>query len=442
MTTYKKIRATKIGKIFSTVIDGVSYTKEVTPKKFEQLTKLIKTYNKGNSQRSLDMIIELLTPVTVEAKKDEIKKAVAKKSLDKKIKKEEKKPNLIEKQANKDRVSVAKNIIAKTITIKQSKEEVKNLVVTREGLAYRGFEKIFMPPLLVTRINEFIDNNISIQPLLNFWLLCLANPNHIARTKLFDYLDKHKMMITPSGYFVTYRMVKTTDDPDKFTHAHNGTPRLYYKVGEVATLNRETECDEDGANDCSRGIHFGSPQFIGIHITEGPAEGQGYDKGERVITKTINNEGYGTNYSVPTTVKETQKFDDSYGNQATIWLVNPMHVVSVPFSDTRKLRACEGYFVKLTTAEEVVDMVQKDYLIFDSDYKKFELSEIKKMIDANKLKGYIENDNYAPGALTKLRNLLFKINITSGSKAQDTISKDLDLAQVKLIIKSRLNILV
>lgn len=433
----KIINGKKIGNNLNLVINEQKYSKRVTKEEGEAILKKIALYNKKNSDKLEQDIIALMTSIAnVKAKQE-----VAKKSLEKKIEKETKN---VDKVKIKEKLKIAKSLLvfAKNNTSSEMEEEISNLVISK-GIALKGFEKVPMPDLLVERFRTFIENKVSIKPLLNFWALCLANPNHIARIKLFDYLVKHGLMITSSGYFVTYRMVKTTDKTDVYTHAYDGEPRLYYKVGEVATLNRETECDEDEGRDCSKGIHFGSPAFIGITTTKTDERGDGYNAGERQITKKVEGATYGTGYSAPKVITTTitEKFDESFGNQATIWLLNPMHVVSVPNSDTRKLRSCEGYFVKTTTVEEVKNMVASDYLLFDQDYNKIELKDIKSLIDKNGLKTYIEKDSYALNALTTLRKKLGDLELTTGKNKQDTLSKDLSLEQIKIIVKSRLEIL-
>lgn len=291
-----------------------------------------------------------------------------------------------------------------------------------------------MPDLLVQRFIDYVQLKHDVQPLVNFWMWCLLNPNKVARYKLFAYLSKHKLLITPSGYFVTYRMVKTTDKPGVFTHARSGVKQIFYKIGEVAKLDRATECDEDGSRDCSRGLHTGSPDFIGIKV------GEGYDKGE---TKTKSQGGgFGTGYDAPK--ETTQKFNNSFGNQAVICLVNPMHVVSIPNSDTRKMRSCQLFFAKLTTPEEVLShLTDADYLVFDNEYAQIEAEEIKKMLEGAKLEDYSDGSVEAltgkkdSSSQKKLKALQNKLSSLNGKVLEDKVADDVTQDEMMRIIQSR-----
>lgn len=275
----------------------------------------------------------------------------------------------------------------------------------------------------------------------------LLNPNPVARVKLFDYLELHNLMITKNGYFVTYRMVKTTDVIGEYTHAHNhGNKKLIYTIGTVAKLDRKTQCDEDGSVDCSKGLHTGSPLFIGIKteakkidLTEKEAVGEGYGTGFKVVTKQAEPASYGTGYDRPAPTKTNEKFDHTFGNQAVICLVNPMHVVSVPNSDTRKLRACELYFAATTTPEEVIEHLTKDINIYDGHddkYKAIEQKEIAEMLkSANLVDLFSATTKKAASkeAIADLDKKLSKLSLAS-----DGINDKLTAVQFKSIIDSRI----
>lgn len=350
-----------------------------------------------------------------------------------------------------------KNQAKKELTEQESLAKLiknKTLVKINGKFYLPEFPTVHMPDMLVKRIGEVTMAGQDITPYINFWVLCLANPNKIARYKLFNYLMLHNMLITPAGYFVTYRMVKDTE-PDTshtlpkgtYTHAHDGKPRLYYKVGEVAKLDRKKDCDEDGGKDCSKGIHFGSPKFIGIEVKEEKGLGEGYDMGVKKVM-VDSNAGYGTGYDSSSSkkVEQTQKFNNSFGNVATIWLVNPMHVVSVPNSDTRKMRACEGYFCKTTTVEEVIShLTTKDYFVFDNAYRAIEIESIKRELAYSNLESYTdgtleEQTEKAKG--TKKVELLKKLEsneklIKKLTFGDDSINNELTAVEIVNLVRSR-----
>lgn len=424
--------------------DILKYSKRFTDKVLKQefvnkITSLQESIEKAKSekvkQKHLDTVIGMFTAVTkaiegeIEKNEEEIK--ATKKSIKRK-----------EKESGKTKEKKYEVGLLKKITKSLAKEESDQLVIINYSMALKGFESIPMPKLLTDKIKEFSDRGVSIQFLINFWYKCLANPNHIARTKLFDYLVGQNIIITESGNFVTYRMVKDCTNVGKkldgyYTDAHTHTMRYYPKS--ICSIPR-SECDEDGSRDCSKGLHTGNPKFIGINVTKSDKNGlgDGYNTG---VTYEVSKEsgyaaGYGTGYNTPKPKEKAIDFDHSFGNVPIICIVNPSNVVSVPDSDTRKMRSCEFYFVKVTTAEEVIELEAGDYLLFDQDYEKIEIERLRSQIKEQGLEKYIANDNYRSSDLSKLEKKLADKKIQL--KQNDHVSSDLKLEQIKKLIKNRI----
>lgn len=300
-----------------------------------------------------------------------------------------------------------------------------------------GYPSVKMPELLVDRFVDYVILKRDAQPLINFWMWCLLNPNKIARYKLFAYLSKHRLLLTPSGYIVTYRMVKettTSKEDGVYVDAHTG--QFQHTIGKVSKMKRSA-CDEDGKNDCSRGLHTGSPDFIGISL------GDGYN--QRVIKTKKQGGGYGTGYGYRDEVVE-QKFNNTFGNQAVICLVNPMHVVSVPNSDTRKMRSCELYIAKTTTPEEVLShLTEVDYLVFDNDYAQIEAAEIEAQLKNAKLEDYTDGSveqllgQKTSPAKKRLLELQNRLTSLSTSVMEEKIPDDVTPEEMMKVIQSRVH---
>jgi len=64
-----------------------------------------------------------------------------------------------------------------------------------------------MPAQLVERINLYVESGAPVDSLVNFWMLCMANPDSRARNDLFEFADRYNFPITPYGYFVGYKSV-------------------------------------------------------------------------------------------------------------------------------------------------------------------------------------------------------------------------------------------
>lgn len=409
MAPTKKIDYKLVGRSVMAVIDKKKLVITTPDTKLrDKLKTKLEAYNLRPSDARKAELIKLFTP---KAEKAKVEKIVKKKKAHQAVKVT--KRELVE---SKKEIKVLRDYF----------KDEKRLYIDGGDVKMVGYD-IPMPKELIDAISLAIDKKEGIDHLLNFWMLTLLNPNPIARQKLFAYIGRHKLIVTPNGYFVTYRMVKRTDDPNVFTHAHSvsdtkESPRMYYKMGQVAKLDRKTQCDEDGSRDCSKGLHTGTPDFIGIKL------GDGYSKG--VYTKSQGG-GYGTGYDAPS----QQSFDNTFGNQAVIVLVNPMHVVSVPDSDTRKLRACELYFCKTTTAEEVLKIQQGEYSTYDNKYKEFELKELVTMLKGVKLEKFVEgvldkgNTKKIQEQVAALRSKLTFSN--------DAINSELTLEEINRLIQSR-----
>ena len=86
----------------------------------------------------------------------------------------------------------------------------------------------------------------------NFWTLMSLNPDETCRKNLFWYLTKNELIISRSGFFISYRNVDKTDEEGVFTDHHSHSMKI--RVGEVVTMPR-SECDSDSNVTCSRGLH-------------------------------------------------------------------------------------------------------------------------------------------------------------------------------------------
>jgi hypothetical protein len=439
-----KLTKVQTGQNVTVTFNEQKYTKRIVDKEERQnfilklseiQEKLEKTSNNKVIEKLFNTVLNMFTSTSSNIEKNIKNEQIKQKSIKKKLKTLDKSETK-EVKKNQAKEKIYNIGVLKKITEEGIKEEYEQLVITNDGIALKEFESIPMPKLLVDKIQEFTKRKVSIQFLINFWYKCLQNPNHVARTKLFDYLLGQNIIITKSGNFVTYRMVKNCNAigvklDGYFTDAHTHTMKYWPKS--VCLIPR-SECDEDGSRDCSKGLHTGNPRFIGINIEKSNKEELG--NGYKTVTYSPNeefgyNEGYGTGYDKP-----KLKFDESFGNVPIICIVNPANVVSVPDSDTRKMRSCEFYFVKTTTVEEVIALEAGDYLLFDEDYEKIEIDRIKDKIKEQGLEKYIAADSYRSSDITKLRNKLE--NKLISLKVNDVISPDLSLEQIKTIIKHRL----
>lgn len=140
---------------------------------------------------------------------------------------------------------------------------------------------------------ELENNQNKLETYKNFWTLMSLNPDEECRRNLFWFLNKNGLSLSKQGFFIAYRNVDTTNEEGVYTDRHSHTFKI--KIGEVVTMPRN-ECDCDSNNECSRGLHLASKNWL--------------------------NRNY-------------------YGTVGLVCLCNPADVVAVPFnSEYGKLRTC------------------------------------------------------------------------------------------------------
>lgn len=69
-----------------------------------------------------------------------------------------------------------------------------------------------IPKELVQRMADYSDKGLPVDSLINFWMLCMDNPDERARMDLFKFADQYNFPITPYGYFVGYKSVYRLKD--------------------------------------------------------------------------------------------------------------------------------------------------------------------------------------------------------------------------------------
>lgn len=77
----------------------------------------------------------------------------------------------------------------------------------RQGNLYAtGISEAF-PSQMQDRLKKFIEQELPVLPLVNFWKLLLTNPNPDVKQDLFKFADRFQFPITTNGYFIAYKSV-------------------------------------------------------------------------------------------------------------------------------------------------------------------------------------------------------------------------------------------
>ncbi len=160
---------------------------------------------------------------------------------------------------------------------------------------------------------ELKHDDLRLSTYKNFWTLMSLNPNEECRNNLYWFLQLHGLKLAKCGFFVAYRNVDTTEEPNVYTDHHTHSTRI--KIGEMVTIDRK-ECDCDSNNECSRGLHCASVKWLK------------------------------KNY---------------YGKVGLACLVNPADVVAVPHnSEYGKLRTCAYLPMEIIHYDEKDDVIPLD----------------------------------------------------------------------------------
>jgi len=214
-----------------------------------------------------------------------------------------------------------------------------------------------LPEFMAAKILQYIEDDISLDALVNFWKHLLLNPDKAIRQQLFGFLENNGHPITDKGYFLAYKSVKVKKKYDKksgeeileveydedtgekikttynqtmkFQPFHSGSHGMIIEVGSAVNMPRE-ECDSNPEQTCSAGLHVGSMKYV-------------YSFG-------------------------------GYNSVVLEVLVSPRNVVAVPFDyNNTKMRCCEYYPISISNGEN-------DDIYLESDYSKYDEKEIEKSL--------------------------------------------------------------
>lgn len=109
------------------------------------------------------------------------------------------------KQSSDDlREEIAEDILG-YINPVQRKDFAENLEQGPDGELYLSGTDIPMPEELKDVLKLYIEKEITIDPLLNFWRWCIQNPSETARQGFYRYVRDFGIVITDAGYVILYK---------------------------------------------------------------------------------------------------------------------------------------------------------------------------------------------------------------------------------------------
>lgn len=146
-----------------------------------------------------------------------------------------------------------------------------------------------IPNILAKKFIQFINENLPIEAMVNFWMHLLLNPDTAVREQLYGFIEHRDIAITQRGYLVCAKAVAVKRKYDKltgekiivkeydeeigelikeeYTHDmtfepyHSGDHGMIIKMGQAVTMPRE-KCDNNPHQTCSAGLHVGSIEYV------------------------------------------------------------------------------------------------------------------------------------------------------------------------------------
>lgn len=449
------------GKIFTAVFGGKPKTITVAnDREREELRDLATKASQGDKE-ALEAVRERVTPQTSNSMSDTL--SAAKKEV--------------------EEISQKHETAVKTIErVNSQLDYLRNhplFTVEGEQVFLTGY-KAEMPRILADKFIEHLQKGESIDHLVEFWTLTLLLKNSEARKGLYSFITKQKLMVLPSGYFIGFRRIKKVSDAKvlnttlhinelqaadfkaKVRKAHQSiknydvrreedgtlfiqvstvkkkkgefvdtlanqiaaleigvdveaqeavytdahTKKMRIKIGQPVRIPR-SQCNEDGRVECSFGLHIGSQTYV--------AQGS------------------------------------SLGDTIVVCILNPMHVISVPYRDAHKMRMCE-YFPAFEISEEELrnfDPTKIDWTPHVRAYRTIEDARAKKALEVIETLTEEERKNFVPEvvdekqiealgsrlnkATTHYDALKKKLSIL----LEDDISNSLDFNELEEILKRR-----
>lgn len=285
-------------------------------------------------------------------------------------------------------------------------EEFEGLKVNGKGQVFLEGTSIPMPKNLSQRILSLYEKNRDITPLINFWTLCLLNPNSTARDGFFKYIEDFGIIITSRGYALLYKAVNKEDrsvveEWDEFVskaylkaqeqgrnphsikvykgrgsgNYYTSTPGGFMPevheelltIGSLEKLYRDLH-NEEYKEDKTTFVPSHKGKY-GMEIKLGEPNDMPREECDPDITKSCS---YG--YHVGS-YKYVKKFGRNM-DAILATLVNPKDVVALPEYDHSKIRVCEylPYAVIERDEDGGWDELESEY--FEDDFLKSEVHDL------------------------------------------------------------------
>lgn len=308
------------------------------------------------------------------------------------------------------------------------KEFSENFEIDEDENLYLKGTKHKLPENLALLVRNYISKGFPVESLVNFWKLCLANPNETARNGFYDFVKNYGIVITNHGYVILYKSVdvlgknshKTQDvngslsrwasseylriknmkkSPKNYPvyevtgsedteyvlsthkgefpeHQYNMDLITYEEIGNLqelydATIEKsKTLTESDDEVTIFRPYHSGKH---GMTIRLGEPVTMPREKCDPDISRSCS---YGLHVGAYDYVKDFARNMDCI----LAVLVNPRDIVALPSHDISKLRVCEYFPYAEIKREDDGTWQELQDEFFEDDFLDYEIEEIEKIL--------------------------------------------------------------
>jgi len=316
---------------------------------------------------------------------------------------------------------------------------VEGLIV-KNGSFYLENVPVPIPKQLVRKLNDLVEFPNRIESLKRFWLLCMANPDPIARYGFYNYVETFGVPISENGYAIMYKQVERVQKKHFFDELDSEIQEMVdFKLQQYGIIESpKSIVDKDVLkpllhtciySDPNGVLEFGDIQQVksstnltagfnfqrlldrNITIAESPdykpfykggVYGNDIYLGKPVImprgeadSNSKNDCSVGLHVGSNSYVKKF--YNDSPNSVVLACLINPMNVVAIPDYDHSKMRVSEYYPYAEIAKDENNNWFEIESAYTENNYLNYEvdlLETTKKQLKKTHIAMDTNNDEF------------------------------------------------
>ena len=299
---------------------------------------------------------------------------------------------------------------------------------------------ITVPEFLALEFAERRDNQEDLSAMMNFWRLCALNPDPRCREDLYKFLINNDLTLTPSGYFVAYRNVNVKNEglrernefvaeqwlkiktqkrgPKNFVIVWNNEDEEFELMHEDkwSNVNDETyeadkgyededgfwveEWEEEDLYEYHGNLQDLYVEFVNLEASEQTVYTDGYTgRMEIILGQPVKISRKECDANPDRTCSRGLHAANSswltsgyFGSVGLAVLINPMHVIAVPYTDGGKLRCCEYLPIATIEYNDEGKVIPIDTNTFELEYAEYTQEELEDLIENTPLESLKEHE--------------------------------------------------